>query len=211
MSNKPPQSSSSSSLLETHAEQLLNEFCTILSEKWPFANLDGHSFLKNVINGYTSVLENESDNEENENEKQEKYNLKLSYINLTRINECSANHSKLEDDILKTFEKHLNRMLAIKESLFKILEMNLKIFSRSKELDLVGFKQDLNKICDSYSQEFALKSKLVSQCLFRSRFNRVNQIAIVSAWIHQPFLNEYLDFKFISYVKFYFLTNKRNN
>jgi hypothetical protein len=205
----------SSTLLEKQAEALLNELCTIVNEKWPILNTNGHSALKSILNAYTGLFRNEDDDEQSEEEKEnndrgkkeEKMKSTLNFKSLTTLNECNENFERLAD-VIKSFEAYTSRLAVIRTNIFNLLNMKLDIFE-CVELDLTSFRDSLASLCHLYKQEFDLKSTLVSQSLFRSRFNRENQIAIMSTWIHQPHLNELAILKLVSFVKFYFLNKNK--
>jgi hypothetical protein len=206
---------SSSVLFEQQAESLLNELCTIMNEKWPVSNQNGQNSLKSILNSYTSLFRSEDSEDEETGEESKKDALnekksKLNHKSFTSVNECNENFDKLAE-VIKNFEVYTNRMTTIKTNIFNLLNMKLDIFSSfdSAELNLTNFKNSLTQLCDMYEKECNLKSKLVNQSLFKSRFNRDNQIAIMSAWIHQPFLDEYFTFKFVSFLKFYFPSTKK--
>jgi hypothetical protein len=209
--------SSSSTLLEQQAVLLLNELCTIVNEKWPVMNSNGHGCLKSILDSYATLFgDNDSENEENgetvgENEQtSDRKKSRLNHKTLPVINECNEKFEKLRE-IVNNFSVFANRLLAIKTNLFNMLGMNLDVFSGFKtgDLDLENFKNDLVMLCESYTKESKLKSVLFEKSLFESRFAHETQVTLVSLWIHQPCLNEQHLFKFVSFVKFYFLNKNK--
>jgi hypothetical protein len=203
-------------LLETQAEQLLNELCFIIKEKWSLLNLKGNRFIENIINCYNDLFDEDEDGGENEksddkeSDQDEKRFKKLNYKKLAILNDCNEQHQKLVDEILKNFELYQIRLQTIRQNLLNLTGMKLSIFTQSMDdsessLIVNTFKQDLKLICDSYEKELAFKKHLVQNCLFKSRFNKQDQVVIMSAWLQEPFLNDFLVHKFISFIKFHFL------
>jgi hypothetical protein len=192
----------STNLFQQQAAQQLNELCLIISDKWPKTNQNGALDLKSIIDLYTELFTNRSEQDQ-EKEKEQEAAYRTFYLNqLPSIEKCNQLVERLKDTV-NSFESLLNRFLSIQKCLNGLIEMKVDIFD-DRDADLGYFKQMLDRIVEAYKSEFKLKTEIVENFLFRSRFDRTSQIAILSLWNHEPYLNDIELTKFTSLIKFYF-------
>lgn len=188
--------SASSNLFEQQTAQQLAELSQIVTEKWPLAVNAGHAHLKRMIDSYRALFDrdSESDGDGDENKK-----ANLFYISqLPNLNTCNQAGTRLKET-LNSFEKYINRMSTIERSLTALIEMKVKIFDSSIDLD--EFKGLLSKLIDSFRAEFKLKEEIINNLLFQSRHDEKSRVCVLSLWIHQPYLSDFQIEKFCTLVK----------
>lgn len=179
---------SKQNLFEHQAEQLLNELSSIITEKWLVLTNQGHSLIKTLFNHYSSLFQSDSEDDQKQ----------LDYERFTMINESNQIHERLRSDIILKLESLTSRVGQIKKNLNSLLTMNLETF---EDIDLEEFKSDLDNLHKGLENEISLKKLLVTESLFKARFNVDDQVAIVSTWIHQPFIDELTTQKIVSIIK----------
>lgn len=175
------------SILEQQAQILLGELSMIINEKWPSLNIAGCNCVKNITNLYSDIPKYVANKDDDENESdlssaESKKEFNLATLNYIR--EGNEQFDKLED-LLKNFEFYLNKLNKIKNGL-----TSLKLEAPKNALN-----EYLKDLCDSYKKEFNLKQVLTKKYLFESRLDSDSKVAIVSAWMHQPYLDEMLILK----------------
>lgn len=193
----------SKSLFEQQAEQLIAELSLIINEKWPLLNNTGHLCLKNLFDSYSRMQNNDTDDIDLKTE------ISIDSDKISALNDCNQIYEKLRDQI-KNFEFYKNRLDTIKTNLINLIDIKIE-YLLNPTCDLEGFKTSLVDVTECFSKEFELKLALFEQFLFKSRLSTDTQTTLLSMWVNQPYLDEYLIFKFVSFLKFYFLNSNNNN
>ena len=193
-----------SKLLDYQCEQLLKEFELIISEKWQITNQNGVQYIRGILDHFSYLFDsNESKEETDYDEEISRFtpNDKLGLKNLKVLQELNENFNKL-NEILKNFDFYLQRLKAIRSNLSKMIESSSSTQLVSQIEPLV-LKQVLNEICNDYHQENSLKQKIVNEFIHQSKFDQDSRIALLSCWIHEPYLNDHLKFQIKHFIQNY--------
>ena len=94
-------------------------------------------------------------------------------------------YEKLEK-ILADLRYFTNRINDINKKIILLKEYDLEIFDYIKIEDLCHY---MNYIADTHTKEFNLKVKLITHNIFKARFNRNDQISVISTWNNQPYID----------------------
>lgn len=187
------------SLFEQQAGQLLIEIGQIINEKWPLEVNNGHKYLRTIIDSYRAIFEIKTD-EFNERE----FYLKQ----LPHLNNCNLLHTRLRESIVN-LEALVTRLVAIEKNVNYLIGMKVDLFAGNADwVNMNEFKRDLEQVLEGFRCELRLKTEIVDRLLFRSRTDEASQIAIMSMWIHEPYLNDLLVAKLTTSIKFYSNNNK---
>jgi hypothetical protein len=189
------------SIFEQQTQILLSELSTIINEKWPSLNISGCSYVKNITNLYSDIpkyVANKEDDEEDSNLNSKESKKEFNVTTLNYMRECNELYDKLED-LLKNFEFYLNKLNKIKNGL-----ANLKLEPPKNALN-----NYLIDLCENFKKELNLKQVLAKKFLFESRLDDDSKVAIVSAWMHQPYVDEMLIFKINSLLDNNYNKNKK--
>ena len=188
-------------VFEQQALQLLNEFSLIVNEKWFSLNLTGCNLIKSLSNHFADL----SNKEENKFY-DEKLNVwKINSATFGFMSECNEIFDKL-NELLESFSFYLNRLTKINSNLISLIGPDLEIF---RIINFTSLKNDLADLCQCFHREFSFKSILIKKYLFESRFDHDLKIAILSSWMHQPYLDELKLFKVNQVLNNYTNLNKK--
>lgn len=187
----------SNQLFQQQYDLLLSELLQIINEKWPLSINSGHTYLREIIETYRTIYSDSSrENEAGENEATtdltDFYQNKL--VNLRRSNQLS---SRLKET-LHTLEIYSNRLVSIEKSLNSLFKMG---FDEIQIKSAAVFKENLSGVISCFRDELRLKTQIVESLLFKSRHDESSQVALISLWIHQPYLNDLQINMFISALK----------
>jgi hypothetical protein len=188
--NKNQEANTNKTVFEQQAIQLLNELSQIINEKWNTLNNTGCNYIKTMSNLFTDISSNGNE-EENKYYDKKADSWTFNATNLTFINQCNETFEKLSD-LLDKFRFYLNRLIKIYDNLISLNGSDLEVFNM---LNFQSLKLDLAKLCECFKKEFSFKSVLIKKYLFESRFDDQLKIAILSSWMHQPYLDELRIFK----------------
>lgn len=181
----------SNSLLDQQAEKLLVELLEIIEQKWVLSTNIGNSHIKSIYDDYSKLIYSEEDKEE----------IIIDSDRLVNLSKCNQYVDKLKSE-LKNLNSYKMRLDYIIKNLGNLLEMEFNFFNN---IDKKEFKKDLLELKKNYTNEYQLKMCLVDDYLFKSRLKEDCQTTLSSLWINQPYIDEYLNFKIASSIKFNFL------
>ena len=202
--NKIQNTNANKTVFEQQAMQLFNELSQIINEKWPSLNITGCNHIKTLSNLFTDISNKQ--NEEGTEFKDQTFDSTiLNATSLDFLKQCNEMFDKLEE-ILVNFSFYLNRIIKINDNLISLNGSDLEIFSL---INFQSLKFDLVELCKCFKKEFSFKSIIIKKFLFEARFDDELKIAILSSWMHQPYLDEFKIFKINSILESYLNLNKK--
>ncbi|RNA00036.1 hypothetical protein BpHYR1_025381 [Brachionus plicatilis] len=177
----------SKSLLDQQAERSLSELVEIIEQKWVLSTNIGSSHVKSVYENYSKLTNEEEDQE-----------VVVDSDKFANLSKCNQFADKLKSELNNLFN-YMSRLEQIVKNLGNLFEMELDFFSN---IDKNEFKKELFELKTNYLNEYQLKNFLVNEFLFKSRLKEECQTTLISLWINQPYIDEYLNFKIVSFIKF---------
>lgn len=186
-------------LFQQQASILLTEIVQIIEEKWPLAVNTGHGYLKTICDSYRSIFEETTTTTASANEQ-------LFYSSqLDRVNECNLVHARLKDTTLASLHSLVTRLETIQKNLHSLISMKKGLFDDADSIvvDYDEFRKTLDLVVDGFRTELRLKTHLIDEFVFRSRLDQTSQVALIAMWIHEPYLDELLNAKLTTSIKFY--------
>ena len=151
------------SLFHQQFFQLIVELSSILTEKWPSTVNSAYSDLKSIMELQRSLMDSKiQDSEINQSEISNQ---------ISSLKTCNSHYSRLKDSI-SFLESYLNRLFTIQKNLTSLISTKTDILNSCGMLcSQQNFKSNLDDVINSFKNEFTLKSEIVSNLLFKSRFD----------------------------------------
>ena len=188
------------SAFEQQAELLLSELDTILTDKWPTLNNTGCILIKRLLDLYSDVASTKSQEDSSEDA-----TLNFTASTLISLRQCNDTFEKL-DELLVNFSFYLNKLRKINANLISLNGSDIDIF---RQINFTCLKAEIADVCQSLQKEFTFKSVLVKNHLFEARLEQSLQPAVMSAWMHEPFMDELKIFKIHTVLTNYKNLNKK--
>lgn len=110
------------------------------------------------------------------------------------LSECNEIFEGLHG-ILQQFEALVGRLMRIAQNLSNLYGSceQISLFSR---IDPCELKLLVEELIEQHRQEITLKRLLVEESASEARFKHNSRVALMSAWLHEPFLNETIASRF---------------
>lgn len=106
------------------------------------------------------------------------------------------------NEILESFHKILHQFEVLVERLMKLAQNLSSLYSSSQQLSLFSsinpceLKLLVDELVEQHRREITLKRLLVEESTSEARFKHQSRVALMAAWLHEPFLNETIAFRF---------------